>query len=275
MLRIPEPKEQARLLSSLLAEQGLGLQHQKALDIVARLHGHRNWNVMQAAPAAVAPAPVSESLPGTFVWKQRLVDAAENVVNSADDTGCTDDLTVTSSEAVEALRQALMHQEPADDSQERTVGGFNVEDVHSVRPDLTDEEAEEVLSFCEKYFDASRGLTWDIIEEYSFQCLGLPYGVEAVLKYADGESQAVVVQLYSGRMFPGTLESLEVARTARTHVDTDFSPLPQGCELVFGDGKISVDMAGDWEVNGGSTEDLHQLCQELREAGISFEKTGR
>lgn len=38
---------------------------------------------------------------------RELIEAAQDTIDSADDEGCTDDLTVTSSEAVERLVEAL------------------------------------------------------------------------------------------------------------------------------------------------------------------------
>lgn len=42
---------------------------------------------------------------------------------------------------------------------------WNVEDVHKVRPDLTLEEAVEVLRLMESEFDASVGMNWSTLEE--------------------------------------------------------------------------------------------------------------
>ena len=36
-----------------------------------------------------------------------LFDAAERVINSSDDTGCTDDLTVVSADAISALQEVV------------------------------------------------------------------------------------------------------------------------------------------------------------------------
>jgi len=39
-----------------------------------------------------------------------------------------------------------------------------VEDVQSVRPDLTDEQAFEVLCRVDHYFDANYGISWNTLE---------------------------------------------------------------------------------------------------------------
>ncbi len=41
---------------------------------------------------------------------------------------------------------------------------WGIEDVQSVRPDLTDDESWEVLRYCRKFHDCKRGFTWDLIE---------------------------------------------------------------------------------------------------------------
>ena len=42
-----------------------------------------------------------------------------------------------------------------------------VEDVQSVRPDLTEEQAREVLGKVEKYHDATIGISWETIQLYA------------------------------------------------------------------------------------------------------------
>lgn len=274
MLRTPQPKEQARLLVTLLGQQGLALQHQKALDIVAKLHGHRNWNVMQAEPASVPPAP---ELPQ---WLEQLTAAAQAVVINADNSGCSDDLTVTSAQAVQDLDEALdvargkATAQPAAASP-YTVAGFNVEDVLSVRPDLTDDEALGVLQFCDKYYDASYGLNWDRLLDNSHQWMGSAYAVEGVLEYADGRREPVVVELYRGRLLAGTLAGLALARQERRFESTSFGPLPAGTSLKLADGKVEVDMSDEADVYGASSDDLRELCDELRAAGVTFGRMPR
>ena len=40
---------------------------------------------------------------------------------------------------------------------------WSIEDVQSVRPDLTDESCLQVLENCERYHDAEIGINWDVI----------------------------------------------------------------------------------------------------------------
>lgn len=55
-------KIHARRLRDALAAEGIALSHGKALDIVARQHGERDWNTLAArASAAAAPEPVPEA----------------------------------------------------------------------------------------------------------------------------------------------------------------------------------------------------------------------
>lgn len=41
---------------------------------------------------------------------------------------------------------------------------WSVEDVLEVRPDLTDDQAMEVLLHCKSHHDASIGISWDILK---------------------------------------------------------------------------------------------------------------
>lgn len=276
MLRTPQPKEQARLLVTLLGQQGIVLQHQKALDVVARLHGHRNWNVMQAEPAnTTATTPAETALPA---WLEQLTRAAQAVVISADNSGCSDDLTVASAQAIQDLDEALDVARGKVDARATapySVAGFNVEDVLSVRPDLTEDEALGVLQFCEKYYDASYGLNWDRLLDNSHQWMGSPYAVEGVLEFADGRREPVVVELYRGRLCQGTLDSLAQARQERRHEAQSFGPLPEGTTLKLADGKVEVDVSDEVDLYGASSDDLRELCEELRAAGVTFGRMPR
>jgi hypothetical protein len=50
-------KTHARRLRGTLAEAGTNVSHAQALELVARQHGHRDWNTAHAAAAAQPPAP--------------------------------------------------------------------------------------------------------------------------------------------------------------------------------------------------------------------------
>jgi len=67
MHREPTPKSQAKIVRRVFADHGVDLAHRQALDVVAQLHGHNSWQVMQAAAEApaviaskVASAPMGE-----------------------------------------------------------------------------------------------------------------------------------------------------------------------------------------------------------------------
>lgn len=50
---------------------------------------------------------------------------------------------------------------------------WNIEDVNKIRPDLSDDEADEVLNFMEDEFDASVGMNWDTLEMAASECFPL------------------------------------------------------------------------------------------------------
>lgn len=60
-----DPKTMAKRLRADLAEHGTAISHSQALETVAHLHGHRDWNTMAAVTRRADEAPPSGlSLPG-------------------------------------------------------------------------------------------------------------------------------------------------------------------------------------------------------------------
>jgi hypothetical protein len=57
MIRKPDAKNRAELLMRELATDGLSVKRGRALDIIAKLEGHRDWNTFQAASSKCAAAP--------------------------------------------------------------------------------------------------------------------------------------------------------------------------------------------------------------------------
>lgn len=43
---------------------------------------------------------------------------------------------------------------------------WDIDDVHSLDYDLTDEQAMEVLQMCKKEHDSTMGINWDVIESW-------------------------------------------------------------------------------------------------------------
>lgn len=74
-------KTHARRLRDALAAEGIGLSHGRALDIVARQHGERDWNTLAARASASAGAP--ETKPAPFA----VGDAVAGLFNGAPATG--------------------------------------------------------------------------------------------------------------------------------------------------------------------------------------------
>jgi hypothetical protein len=64
-------KDHARRLRTALREDGIEISHSKALELVARQHGLRDWNVLvarQGAPEAL-PFAIGDAVAGTFNGK--------------------------------------------------------------------------------------------------------------------------------------------------------------------------------------------------------------
>lgn len=64
-------KDHARRLRTALREDGIEISHSKALELVARQHGTRDWNVLAARPDAseALPFAIGDAVAGTFNGK--------------------------------------------------------------------------------------------------------------------------------------------------------------------------------------------------------------
>jgi len=83
-------KTQARRLRTALADDGIAISHSKALELVARQHGVRDWNTLaaagdpvpEAAAQPAAPFAVGDRVAGTFNGKPaqgRVIGMAETI----------------------------------------------------------------------------------------------------------------------------------------------------------------------------------------------------
>lgn len=262
MVRTPAPKEQARILREALSQQGIELPNQKSLDIVARMNGHKNWNVLSGEHSKEAHACET---PALSAWHA----AIQSLLDSEDSAGCDAGLTVVSSTALDALRElaGLPATAPARTwtPPEHRVAGFSVDDVLSVRPDLTREEAIEVLWYCERNFDASLGLNWDVLEAQSLQAV--PEGFMPC-SVADSEGLKVaVVSLFDGAIYLehyGKLKrSPELLYSTRNK-----EPFSEGSLVSFGTDIPSVMVNGCVDLFDGDCDELAELADRMREAGM-------
>lgn len=65
MLNIENAKDQAEILTAYLRTVGKKVKHTHALEAVARMNGHKSWNMFQAtAPASDKPKAI-EALKAT------------------------------------------------------------------------------------------------------------------------------------------------------------------------------------------------------------------
>lgn len=90
----------ATALRSALEAQGIEVGHSAMLNALAASWGEKNWQVLKAKLATPERATM-----------KALMAAAQDVVDQADNSGCSDDLTVTSYEAVEKLSELLDQQD--------------------------------------------------------------------------------------------------------------------------------------------------------------------
>lgn len=61
MLSIANAKKQAETLSDYLRTVGKKLKHTHALEAVARIHGHKTWNIFQSSAVAAGDTTESDS----------------------------------------------------------------------------------------------------------------------------------------------------------------------------------------------------------------------
>ncbi len=282
MKRTPKPQEQARMLVQMFAEQEKPPTYQQALNFIARLNGHKSWSVMQAVretvsenASATAERVVSPST--AYAWLRRL---AQELVNTADDTGCSDDLTVVDAQVVEALEEWLDSAEESKtaDATARTVpdhevsvAGFGVDDVLTVRPDLSAEQAVEVLYHCERRFDAGLGMNWDMLELQSREVFG-PFGIDAELVEGNTHT-SVFIRLDCGRMILGSHQTLNGTQwwDGKTpHIS------PQAYVVLEGNTPHAwtIGLDGAQELHGGDTQHLYNLAETFRNAGELLELKG-
>jgi hypothetical protein len=86
----------AKALRGTLDSKGVPVEQAVMLDALAASWGEKNWQVLRAKVAT----------PGRDAMLS-IIAAATEVVAQTDDSGCSDDLTVTSKEAVERLSGLL------------------------------------------------------------------------------------------------------------------------------------------------------------------------
>jgi hypothetical protein len=59
-----------------------------------------------------------------------------------------------------------MNDKTTDDRDSITIE-WHIDDVQEVRPDLTDEQAREVLFAAKRYHDAEQGINWDVLKAHA------------------------------------------------------------------------------------------------------------
>lgn len=151
---------------------------------------------------------------------------------------------------------------------ERTVYGFGAGDVLTVRPDLTDEQVEEVLDYCEYNFDAGIGLNWDILTFQSTLAVR-PHYVQGQLHVNGTEPIVVTLELHSGRIWQGTKEEVATPRGLRHEPDElhdDSAFLRLQTDTV----PLDIPLQGEPDLYGGDAEMLADLAEELRNRGVTM-----
>lgn len=242
MKRTPQAKSQATILVREMAAAGIPIKHQQALEMVARMSGFRDWNAMSAAPAPIAATTAPSTPAGNPADSKalaKLIALATDVSDECDSTGCDGDMTVTTKSTVRKMTQYLTKlaspsysDNPASrfDPTRQIMVTWSVEDVLDVRPDLTDEEAFELLSYTKRKHDAEQGITWDVLRDNA-SWLFRERKLECTVTFKDIEGNevskpALVELMREGRVTVDgqPLTSLKSSGTAKVK----FDALPWG-----------------------------------------------
>jgi len=205
MLRIPQVKAQAQILRTMFAENGVTLTGRQALDAVARINGHKNYQVLQKLSQEPGPSKTS-----------RAYDPSRQIVEI-----------------------------------------WSIGDVQSVRPDLTDKQALEVLHKAQSNADADVGINYGSLT--SAARIFTKWRIVAELIDGDDVPQTVTVDLSNGSVFRGSPEALEAKgiywESEAISGELRFSTRP---DVAF-----EVDLGA---ILNGGTESLFSLCEDLRQA---------
>lgn len=297
MHKTPSPSSQAAILTSALAAKfNLRLPRQQALDLAAQLNGHKTWNHLLGfkwgAPRATESAersaqPAGEQTPSSVAEADRKIGLLlEAIGNAAQALGCYNGevpLTgpmallllseIAASKATEPQPpepQAEPQAEPtASDS--LSVSGFGVDDVLTVRPDLTREEAVGVLQYCERRFDACLGLSWDVLEAQSYQVFAARAAFGEIV--CEGEKiDNCTLNLATGTIYvvppsrlwelnatEGVLHRHELLLRSTLSVSRMRKPLGQGAvfRMPKHNRTIEVPIEANFLACGGDTGELH------------------
>lgn len=286
MQRNPQAKSQAAILMREMNAAGTPIKHQQALEMVAKMSGFRDWNAMSAAPAAPeapqALAAPTQPVAATGILSSakviELIDLARDLVNSCDNSGCEGGLTVADEDAAQKLDLFLGNLDvplapvgvvPS------AITNFNpkrevaiiwtVGDVQTVRPDLTDEEALDVLLKCKYKHDCDVGINWDVIRDVADIYFSMP-PLTGTVTFTDADIKEV--------SRPATVYLLE---NGEVRIDgqqfSQFSPHEDGW-FVF-DGLPGEDFEiVNGKLCGNADDDAEEQSYELREVIAQLKRAG-
>ena len=89
----------------------------------------------------------------------------EGILNSEDNTGCSEDLTVVSMEPIQKLRDYMVGQDDVIEIR------WHIADIMDRAEDrditLTENEAREILAAILRSHDCNMGINWDVIDTHT------------------------------------------------------------------------------------------------------------
>lgn len=205
MQRKPQAKSQASILTRELAALGIRLKRQTALELVAKLNGFKSWHQMSGSSGAAIAAVTEPAVTSVQLGDNPLL-------------------------RFDPKRQVAIL--------------WSIEDVQAVRPDLTDDEAMEVLQVARRKHDAEEGITWATLGAHAdwtfaprlvqvtvtFEAGGRPMRIPARVNLATGDITSLNgegLDFTDGATvrFPGIDEEFEVHRQLPGESDTELLEL--------------------------------------------------
>ena len=105
----------------------------------------------------------------------------------------------------------------------------SIADVHEVRPDLTNDQAWEVLKACDRRLDSEQGISWGTIKNVADELFGQPvdravrFG-DAIQDYTDGDATTNLIDLLADAMHWSRNRHVDFDKSltmARTHFEAE------------------------------------------------------
>jgi hypothetical protein len=140
---------------------------------------------------------------------------------------------------------------------------WDIGDVLSVRPDLTDDQCLEVLHKVKRNHDCERGINWSVIEQATNAYEG--WTIDAEFCADDSTTwETRTIFLWNGQLICTTREEY-----LASPVNSDFEEENRDGTIRFAAFPKKSCLVEEGYLLAGEAEELAALCAELRDAGVA------